>query len=71
MVALIEESAEDPLCHPDMYFEVGELQFINNNHTLHSQTSRDDVGDPCRRRHLLRAWIVLQDHLVGTRISSL
>ncbi|MEO7915671.1 MAG: TauD/TfdA family dioxygenase [Novosphingobium sp.] len=59
MVALIEEIAEDPQFHLDMYFEVGELQFINNNHTLHSRTSWDDEGDPDRRRHLLRAWIVL------------
>ncbi|HEY6869768.1 MAG TPA: TauD/TfdA family dioxygenase [Novosphingobium sp.] len=59
MVRLIETIAEDPRFHLDMYFEVGELQFINNNHTLHSRTSWDDVGDPQRRRHLLRAWIVL------------
>lgn len=59
MVALIEEVAEDPQFHLDMYFADGELQFINNNHTLHSRTSWEDEGDPARRRHLLRAWIVL------------
>lgn len=59
MVRLIEEIAEDPQFHLDMYFEVGELQFINNNHTLHSRTSWDDEGVAERRRHLLRAWIVL------------
>jgi hypothetical protein len=59
MVRLIEDIAEDPQFHLDMYFEVGELQFINNNHTLHSRTAWDDAGDPTRRRHLLRTWIVL------------
>jgi hypothetical protein len=59
MVRLIEEIAEDPQFHLDMYFEVGELQFINNNHTLHSRTAWEDGDDSTRRRHLLRAWIVL------------
>lgn len=59
MVRLIEEISEDPQFHLDMYFGVGELQFINNNHTLHSRTAWDDAADPARRRHLLRTWIVL------------
>jgi hypothetical protein len=59
MVSMIEEIAEDPKFHLDMNFEVGEIQFINNNHTLHSRTSWEDGADPGKRRHLLRAWMTL------------
>lgn len=59
MVRMIEEIAEDPRFHLDMNFQIGELQFINNNHTLHSRTSWEDGPDPSQRRHLLRAWITL------------
>ena len=59
MVRLIEEIAEDPAFHLEINFAAGELQFINNNHTLHSRTGWTDEGGPDARRHLLRAWITL------------
>ncbi len=59
MVRGIEEIAEDPEFHLDMDFQIGELQFINNNHTLHSRTAWVDEPGEGRRRHLLRAWITL------------
>jgi alpha-ketoglutarate-dependent taurine dioxygenase len=59
MVRGIEEIAEDPRFHLDMDFQMGELQFINNNHTLHSRTGWVDEPGHGRRRHLLRAWITL------------
>ena len=59
MVRMIEEIAEDSEFHLDMNFQSGEIQFINNNHTLHSRTSWEDGPDQNKRRHLLRAWITL------------
>lgn len=58
MVRLVEEIAEDSRFHLEMNFQIGEMQFINNNHTLHSRTSWEDF-DENRRRHLLRAWVTL------------
>ncbi|KAF4119356.1 Taurine catabolism dioxygenase TauD, TfdA family [Geosmithia morbida] len=40
-----------------MILEVGDIQFLTNNHLLHSRTEYKDYAPPAPRRHLLRLWL--------------
>jgi hypothetical protein len=57
---LDEVLASDELCFR-MYFEPGDLQFINNHIVLHARTEYEDYEEPERKRFLLRLWLSLPE----------
>lgn len=57
-VAFIEQTANDPSLYLDMDFRPGDMQFLKNAAVLHKRTAYEDWGDPARKRHLLRLWLV-------------
>lgn len=40
-----------------MVLDVGDIQWLSNQHVLHSRTSYVDHEPPTPRRHLLRLWL--------------
>merc|ERR1712032_1297287 len=54
----------------DMAFKQGDVQLLNNHQIVHSRKSYVDHDDPERRRHLLRLWLSLDEHLSITDLTS-
>ncbi|KAF2084587.1 Clavaminate synthase-like protein [Saccharata proteae CBS 121410] len=40
-----------------MILEVGDIQFLSNEHVLHARTEYKDYPPPAPRRHLMRLWL--------------
>jgi len=40
-----------------MILEVGDIQFLSNNHIFHARTAYVDHAPPAPRRHLMRLWL--------------
>jgi len=40
-----------------MILEVGDIQFLSNQHVLHARTAYKDFAPPAPRRHLMRLWL--------------
>ena len=40
-----------------MVLDVGDIQWLSNEHVLHSRTAYKDHAPPTPRRHLLRLWL--------------
>ncbi|KAI9722616.1 MAG: hypothetical protein M1812_001547 [Candelaria pacifica] len=40
-----------------MVLEVGDIQFLSNEHVLHARTEYTDHAPPAPRRHLMRLWL--------------
>ena len=40
-----------------MILEIGDIQFLSNNHVLHARTAYKDYPPPAPRRHLMRLWL--------------
>ena len=40
-----------------MILEVGDIQFLSNEHVLHARTAYKDHPPPLPRRHLMRLWL--------------
>lgn len=40
-----------------MVLEVGDIQFVSNEHVLHARTAYKDYPAPAPRRHLMRLWL--------------
>lgn len=40
-----------------MVLDVGDIQWLSNQHVLHSRTAYKDHAPPTPRRHLLRLWL--------------
>lgn len=40
-----------------MVLEVGDIQFLSNEHVLHARTEYKDHAPPAPRRHLMRLWL--------------
>jgi hypothetical protein len=57
VLPLLESIANDPRCHLDMDFQIGDIQLINNASILHARTAYEDFPEPERKRHLLRLWL--------------
>ena len=55
----IEELAEDPQLHVELYQESGDILFLNNWVTLHRRSEFVDHEDLALRRHLLRLWLAM------------
>lgn len=40
-----------------MILDIGDIQFLSNNHVLHARTEYKDYPPPAPRRHLMRLWL--------------
>lgn len=40
-----------------MILDIGDIQFLSNNHVLHARTAYKDFPPPAPRRHLMRLWL--------------
>ena len=47
--------------HLDMWFDVGDMQFLNNHVIFHSRRGFLDFDDQDRKRHLMRIWLKAMD----------
>jgi hypothetical protein len=54
-LTILEETCQRLALH--MVLEVGDIQFLSNEHVLHARTSYVDHAPPEPRRHLLRLWL--------------
>ena len=52
---VLEETCQRLALH--MILEVGDIQFLSNQHVLHSRTAYKDHPAPLPRRHLMRLWL--------------
>ncbi|EDU49291.1 taurine catabolism dioxygenase TauD [Pyrenophora tritici-repentis] len=54
-ITILEETCQKLALH--MILEVGDIQFLSNNHVLHARTAYKDFAPPAPRRHLMRLWL--------------
>lgn len=40
-----------------MILDIGDIQFVSNEHVLHARTAYKDYPPPAPRRHLMRLWL--------------
>lgn len=59
LYAFQELAGSEPFCYR-MYLEEGDVQILNNFHTIHSRTAFEDYEEPDRKRHLIRLWLCLK-----------
>lgn len=58
LYAFQELAGSDQFCYR-MYLKEGDIQILNNFHTIHSRTAFEDDDEPDRKRHLIRLWLCL------------
>jgi hypothetical protein len=51
-----------------MILEVGDIQFVSNEHVLHARTAYKDYPAPAPRRHLMRLWLSTPENEGGWRL---
>ncbi|KAF2758241.1 Clavaminate synthase-like protein [Pseudovirgaria hyperparasitica] len=51
-----------------MVLDVGDIQFLSNEHVLHSRTEYKDYPAPAPRRHLMRLWLSTPESEGGWRL---
>ncbi|CAF9922510.1 MAG: hypothetical protein ALECFALPRED_002109 [Alectoria fallacina] len=51
-----------------MILEVGDIQFLSNEHILHARTEYIDHAPPAPRRHLMRLWLATPESEGGWRL---
>lgn len=51
-----------------MVLEVGDIQFVSNEHVLHARTAYKDYPAPAPRRHLMRLWLSTPESEGGWRL---
>ncbi len=51
-----------------MVLEVGDIQFLSNQHVLHARTEYTDHAPPGPRRHLMRLWLATPEDEGGWRL---
>ncbi|GME35379.1 Taurine catabolism dioxygenase family protein [Neofusicoccum parvum] len=51
-----------------MILEIGDIQFLSNEHVLHARTAYKDYPPPAPRRHLLRLWLSTPENEGGWRL---
>jgi hypothetical protein len=61
VLALVEQTANDPRLSLDMEFRPGDIQLLKNSVILHKRTEYEDFDEPERKRHLLRLWLAAPD----------
>ncbi|RDL34526.1 Uncharacterized protein BP5553_07654 [Venustampulla echinocandica] len=52
---VLEETCHRLSLH--MILEIGDIQFLSNEHVLHARTAYKDHAPPAPRRHLMRLWL--------------
>ncbi|KAG0650771.1 Taurine hydroxylase SAT17 [Hyphodiscus hymeniophilus] len=51
-----------------MILEVGDIQFLSNEHVLHARTEYKDHAPPTPRRHLMRLWLATPEAEGGWKL---
>lgn len=51
-----------------MVLEIGDIQFVSNNHCLHARTAYVDFPPPKPRRHLMRLWLAVPESEGGWKL---
>ncbi|KAF2685906.1 taurine catabolism dioxygenase-like protein TauD [Lentithecium fluviatile CBS 122367] len=51
-----------------MILDIGDIQFLSNNHVLHARTAYKDFPPPAPRRHLMRLWLSTPEEEGGWRL---
>lgn len=51
-----------------MILEVGDIQFLSNEHVLHARTEYKDYAPPRPRRHLMRLWLATPEEEGGWKL---
>jgi len=51
-----------------MILEVGDIQFLSNEHVFHARTSYKDYAPPAPRRHLMRLWLATPEDEGGWKL---
>ncbi|KAK4990641.1 hypothetical protein LTR50_002341 [Elasticomyces elasticus] len=64
--AVLEETCQRLALH--MILEVGDIQFLSNEHVLHARTAYKDSPPPEPRRHLMRLWLATPEGEGGWRL---
>lgn len=54
-ITILEETCQKFALH--MILDVGDIQFLSNNHIFHARTAYKDYAPPAPRRHLMRLWL--------------
>ena len=67
---LIGELNSSPDYHLNMWFQAGEIQFINNYTVMHARSPYEDDPDQARRRDLIRLWLAVDRDLDIPEIFS-
>jgi hypothetical protein len=52
---VLEDTCQSLALH--MILEIGDIQFLSNEHVLHARTAYKDFPPPAPRRHLARLWL--------------
>lgn len=51
-----------------MVLEVGDIQFLCNEHIMHSRTTYKDYPPPMPKRHLMRLWLATPESDGGWKL---
>ena len=51
-----------------MILDVGDIQFLSNEHVLHARTEYRDHPPPAPRRHLMRLWLATPESEGGWKL---
>lgn len=51
-----------------MVLDIGDIQFLSNEHVLHSRTAYKDYPPPAPRRHLMRLWLATPETEGGWKL---
>lgn len=51
-----------------MVLDVGDIQFLSNEHVLHARTEYKDHAPPAPRRHLMRLWLATPESEGGWKL---
>ncbi|KNG52681.1 taurine catabolism dioxygenase [Stemphylium lycopersici] len=65
-ITILEETCQKLALH--MILDVGDIQFLSNNHILHARTAYKDYAPPAPRRHLMRLWLSTPEEEGGWKL---
>ncbi|KAL6707428.1 hypothetical protein ACN47E_004207 [Coniothyrium glycines] len=63
---VLEETCQKLALH--MILDIGDIQFLSNNHVLHARTAYKDFAPPAPRRHLMRLWLSTPEEEGGWKL---
>jgi hypothetical protein len=65
-VQILEDTCFKLALH--MILDIGDIQFLSNNHVLHARTAYKDYPPPAPRRHLMRLWLSTPEEEGGWKL---